>query len=116
MAYLRVHSRANSLYFSLSVLYNLAISGTKGSSGFGSQSKEHIDNNTKKKKKDCSSKDYIKILNFINNLNFVMYCCYCFLRPLLFKNFYKPFDMVSAGDHCDLKISKQILPLLLIFG
>lgn len=50
MAYLRVHSRANSLYFSLSVLYNLAISGTSGSSGFGSHSKEHIDSNTESKK------------------------------------------------------------------
>jgi hypothetical protein len=29
---------------------------------------------------------------------------------------YLPFDIVNAGDHCDLKISKQILPLLLIFG
>lgn len=48
MAYLRVHSRANSLYFSLSVLYILAISGTSGSSGFGSHSKEHIDSNTGK--------------------------------------------------------------------
>jgi hypothetical protein len=46
MAYLRVHSRANSLYFSLSVLYILAISGTSGSSGFGSHRREHIDNNT----------------------------------------------------------------------
>ncbi|CAD6234714.1 GSCOCG00002064001-RA-CDS [Cotesia congregata] len=43
MAYLRVHSRANSLYFSRSVLYILAISGTNGSSGFGSHSREHID-------------------------------------------------------------------------
>ena len=29
---------------------------------------------------------------------------------------YKPFDIVNAGDHCDLNISKQILPLLFIFG
>lgn len=27
-----------------------------------------------------------------------------------------PFDTVSAGDHCDLSISRQILPLLLILG
>ena len=46
MAYLRVHSRANSLYFSRSVLYILAISGTRGSSGFGSHKSEQIDNRT----------------------------------------------------------------------
>lgn len=48
MAYLRVHSRANSLYFSLSVLYILAISGTRGSSGLGSHNSEQIDNKTEK--------------------------------------------------------------------
>ena len=26
------------------------------------------------------------------------------------------FDMVRAGDHCDLRISRQILPLELMFG
>lgn len=46
IAYFRVHSRASSLYFSRSVLYILAISGTRGSSGFGSHSREQIDNNT----------------------------------------------------------------------
>lgn len=50
IAYFLVHSRANSLYFSRSVLYILAISGTKGSSGFGSQSNEQIDNRTAIKK------------------------------------------------------------------
>lgn len=46
IAYFRVHSRASSLYFSRSVLYILAISGTSGSSGLGSQSREQIDNKT----------------------------------------------------------------------
>lgn len=50
IAYFLVHSRANSLYFSRSVLYILAISGTSGSSGFGSQSREQIDNKTAKRK------------------------------------------------------------------
>lgn len=50
IAYFLVHSRANSLYFSRSVLYILAISGTSGSSGFGSQSREQIDNRTVIKK------------------------------------------------------------------
>lgn len=27
-----------------------------------------------------------------------------------------PFDIVRAGDHCDRRISKQILPLLFMFG
>lgn len=27
-----------------------------------------------------------------------------------------PLDMVRAGDHCDLKMSKQMLPLLLMLG
>ena len=50
IAYLRVHSLASSLYFVLSVLYILAISGTRGSSGFGSVSSEQMDNNTGKQK------------------------------------------------------------------
>ena len=48
MAYLRVHSRASSLYRSLSVLYILAISGTSGSSGLGSHKSEQIDSRTGK--------------------------------------------------------------------
>lgn len=27
-----------------------------------------------------------------------------------------PLEMVRAGDHCDRRISRQMLPLLLIFG
>lgn len=50
IAYLRVHSRASSLYFSRSVLYILAISGTNGSSGFGSHNNEQIDNKTETNK------------------------------------------------------------------
>lgn len=48
IAYLRVHSRASSLYFSRSVLYILAISGTSGSSGFGSHNNEQIESRTEK--------------------------------------------------------------------
>jgi len=72
IAYFLVHSRASSVYLSLSVLNILAISGTSGSSGFGSHSKEQMESST--------------------------------------------FDMVSAGDHCDLRISRQMLPLELMFG
>lgn len=72
IAYFCVHSLACLLYFSLSDLQICAISGTKGSSGLGSQSREHIDNKT--------------------------------------------FDTVKAGDHWDLRMSRQILPLLFIFG
>ena len=46
MAYFLVHSLAHSVYFFRSVLYSLAISGTRGSSGLGSHSMEQIDNNT----------------------------------------------------------------------
>ena len=45
-AYFFVHSFACSLYFFLSVLNILAISGTNGSSGFGSVSSEQMDNKT----------------------------------------------------------------------
>lgn len=38
-------------YFSLSDLQMCAMSGTKGSSGFGSQSKEHMDKRTEKEMK-----------------------------------------------------------------
>jgi len=72
IAYFLVHSRASSVYLSLSVLNILAISGTSGSSGLGSHSKEQMESNT--------------------------------------------FEMVSAGDHCDLRISRQMLPLELMFG
>jgi len=72
IAYFLVHSRANSVYLSLSVLNILAISGTSGSSGFGSHRREQMDNNT--------------------------------------------FEIVSAGDHCDLRMSKQMLPFEFMFG
>lgn len=72
IAYFLVHSRANSEYFSLSVLKILAISGTRGSSGLGSQRSEQIESNT--------------------------------------------FDMVSAGDHCDLRMSRQMEPFEFMFG
>ncbi len=49
-----------------------AISGTSGSSGFGSHSSEHMDRRT--------------------------------------------LEMVSAGDHWDRNMSKQMLPLLFMFG
>jgi len=49
MAYFWVQDRAVVSYFALSVLYMWAISGTKGSSGFGSVSSEHIERRTCKK-------------------------------------------------------------------
>uniref|UniRef100_A0A0B7B385 Uncharacterized protein n=1 Tax=Arion vulgaris TaxID=1028688 RepID=A0A0B7B385_9EUPU len=71
-AYFFVHSCANLLYSERFVLNVLAISGTNGSSGFGSVSSEQMERST--------------------------------------------FDMVRAGDHWLLRISKHMLPLLLIFG
>lgn len=90
IAYFLVHSLANSLYFSRSVLYILAISGTSGSSGLGSHKREQIDNNTKTERKDNIV--FSKILGHL------------------------PFEIVNAGDHWDLKISRQIEPLLFILG
>ena len=46
MAYLCVQSLASWLYRSLSVLYILAISGTNGSSGFGSVKSEQMESKT----------------------------------------------------------------------
>lgn len=95
IAYFRVHSRASSLYFSRSVLYILAISGTSGSSGLGSQRREQIDNNTKTKGKQNDKKKGYGRAGLRRDL---------------------PFEIVSAGDHWDLNMSRQIDPLLLIFG
>lgn len=46
IAYFCVHSRASLLYFSRSALYVWAISGTRGSSGLGSQRSEQIESRT----------------------------------------------------------------------
>ena len=72
VAYLRVHSFASSLYLVRSVLYTCAISGTNGSSGFGSVNNEQM------------------------------------LKSTL--------EIVSAGDHCSFKMSKQIDPCEFTFG
>jgi len=61
MAYFLVHSLAHSLYLDTSVLYNLAISGTNGSSGLGSHNNEHIDNST------CNSNNVKNSQNMLNN-------------------------------------------------
>lgn len=46
MAYFWVQERAMESYLEVSVLYIWAISGTRGSSGFGSVSNEHIESST----------------------------------------------------------------------
>jgi hypothetical protein len=46
IAYFRVHSRAVASYFALSVLYWLAMSGTRGSSGLASVNRELIESKT----------------------------------------------------------------------
>lgn len=46
LAYLLVHSRAVAVYLARSVLYWLAMSGTRGSSGLASVSRELIDKST----------------------------------------------------------------------
>lgn len=39
----------------------------------------------------------------------------CLIKQVV-KNIYKPFEIVSAGDHWDLKMSRQIDPLLFMLG
>ena len=48
MACRLVQSLQVSVYFFISVLNNRAMSGTSGSSGFGSDIRAHIDNKTRK--------------------------------------------------------------------
>lgn len=38
------------------------------------------------------------------------------LHKYIIKSVTLPLETVRAGDHCDLKISRQILPLLFMFG
>ena len=71
-AYFAVHSCAVLTYFAWSVLYWRAMSGTSGSSGLGSVSREQMESST--------------------------------------------FEMVSAGDHCDLRMSRQMPPEELMLG
>lgn len=93
MAYFWVQVRAIESYLDLSVLYIWAISGTRGSSGFGSVSNEHIERSTWK----CNAYMVIIII-ILQNL------------------FVNTFDMVRAGLHWSLRISKHIFPLLFMFG
>lgn len=61
-AYFLTHSLAVTSYFCLSVLQIRAISGTRGSSGLGSQSKEQMESNTEIQQK-------INLLSLLNNPN-----------------------------------------------
>lgn len=57
MAYFWVQSLAWSLYFFLSVLYKFAISGTNGSSGFGSVNSDVMESRTTNEKQtECVKK------------------------------------------------------------
>lgn len=90
IAYFRVHSRASSLYFSRSVLYIRAISGTSGSSGFGSQSREQIDNNTARGERHRGRWVHIVDMNErMSNIILVI----CIRAPLFHKS-------VSLCMHC----------------
>ena len=72
VAYLCVHSRAVLSCYSLLLLYKLAISGTRGSSGLGSVSRELIERST--------------------------------------------LEMVRAGDHWSLRMSRQMEPFALMLA
>ncbi len=77
IAYLRVHSRASSWYFDLSVLYILAISGTRGSSGLASVISEQMDSNTEK------TQNY-KIYKYIIKTNSQFYCNFTLKNQLVY--------------------------------
>ena len=87
MAYFLVHSLAQSLYFPTSVLKSLAISGTRGSSGFGSHRREHIDSST-----------------------------WAGTVRLGLTRRFLTLETVSAGDHWERRISRQMAPLELMLG
>ena len=70
-------------------MYTWAISGTKGSSGFGSVSMEQIDSKT---------------------------VLYQQGIRLIHKTDVKPLEIVRAGLHWSLKMSKHMLPFELILG
>ena len=89
MAYFLVHSFAQSLYLLMSVLYSLAISGTRGSSGLGSHSREQMDNSTWGGAFSISPPG---------------------------ESGDQTLDTVSAGDHWDLRMSRQMAPLELMLG
>ena len=67
------------------------MSGTRGSSGLGSVSIEQIDSSTINRTRVSPRADESRKL-------------------------YIPFVIVNAGDHCSLRMSKQMLPLALMFG
>jgi hypothetical protein len=107
MAYFWVQERAVDSYLALSVLYMWAISGTSGSSGFGSVSSEQIDRRTCKDRKE-----HILIQNTCLMYNENEHE----IEPKVGKEDPLTFDMVRAGLHCSLRMSRQMLPLLLMFG
>lgn len=90
MAYFRVHSRAVASYLARSVLYTCAISGTSGSSGFGSVSIEQMESSTRAS------------------------CQHTYARRDARGSI--PFEIVKAGLHWSLKMSRQMLPLELMLG
>lgn len=67
MAYFCVQLRADDSYLVLSVLHIWAISGTRGSSGFGSVSNEHMESNTCKIQRNTrsESKSFSVCLDFL---------------------------------------------------
>ena len=77
-----------------------AISGTSGSSGFASVNNEQMDKRTFIYAAMPQTVNLIEKsqINYLKNITKERYTL----------------DIVSAGDHCSFKISKQMPPLLLI--
>ena len=80
---------------------NLAISGTSGSSGFGSQRSEQIESST-----------WGPCAKFQQQKNHGRQCKASEYMPDIWIKTYLTLDTVSAGDHWDLSMSRQIAPLL----
>lgn len=106
MAYFWVQVRAVDSYLVLSVLYMWAISGTKGSSGFGSVNKEQIESST------CCIITHIPYDIYKLTTGFSTWE----QNDKRARTKSKTLEIVSAGLHCSFKMSRQMLPLLLMFG
>jgi hypothetical protein len=102
IAYFCVQLLAVPSYFVLSVLYMCAISGTRGSSGLGSVSREQIESKTCNRFTDQNTHQNRRLGKTYRIPSAYTHTGTQELHP--------------RGLHCSLRISRQMLPLLLIFG
>lgn len=124
-----VHSRAVASYRARSVLYKCAMSGTRGSSGFGSVSIEQIERSTVfQPRMSVSIQQRIggddrtrRIAQHGNRFAIRSHRRQCRHTQAERARHIRgscdaPFEIVNAGLHWSLKISRQIEPFALMFG